>query len=196
MRKRNPGTVRVSTENSKAAVILSRCAIFRPATAEFRLSLSQMDDANLDNHHRNLGIILSAADFLHNCANNCGDLLDSLTRMEGGINLKQIAALKLCVQDVTCKISSIKDKSEKALSSSNQEASARVDLRSARRDNFSNILAGVGVAIAVVPSIDFAPWINALDPGKLSLVAFSAFAGAALIRLLPRPNLLKHTHDR
>jgi hypothetical protein len=25
------------TENSKAAVILSRCAIFRPATAEFRL---------------------------------------------------------------------------------------------------------------------------------------------------------------
>jgi hypothetical protein len=32
----NPGTVRVSTENSKATVILSRCAIFRPATAEFR----------------------------------------------------------------------------------------------------------------------------------------------------------------
>ncbi len=36
MRKRNPGTVRVSTANSKAAVISSRCAIFRPATAEFR----------------------------------------------------------------------------------------------------------------------------------------------------------------
>ncbi len=33
----NPGTVRVSTENSEAKVILSRCAIFRPATAEFRL---------------------------------------------------------------------------------------------------------------------------------------------------------------
>jgi hypothetical protein len=28
----------VSTANSKAAVILSRCAIFRPATAEFRLN--------------------------------------------------------------------------------------------------------------------------------------------------------------
>jgi DNA replication protein DnaC len=27
----------VSTENSKATVILSRCAIFRPATAEFRI---------------------------------------------------------------------------------------------------------------------------------------------------------------
>jgi hypothetical protein len=34
----NPGTVRVSTENSKAKVISSRCAIFRPATAEFRLN--------------------------------------------------------------------------------------------------------------------------------------------------------------
>jgi hypothetical protein len=33
----NPGTVRVSTANSKATVILSRCAIFRPATAEFRI---------------------------------------------------------------------------------------------------------------------------------------------------------------
>ena len=33
----NPGTVRVSTANSKAAVILSRCAIFRPANAEFRI---------------------------------------------------------------------------------------------------------------------------------------------------------------
>jgi hypothetical protein len=33
----NPGTVRVSTDNSKDAVILSRCAIFRPATAEFRI---------------------------------------------------------------------------------------------------------------------------------------------------------------
>ena len=34
--RRNPGTVRVSTENSKAAVILARCAVFGPATAEFR----------------------------------------------------------------------------------------------------------------------------------------------------------------
>jgi hypothetical protein len=33
----NPGTVRVSTDNSKDAVILSRCAIFRPATADFRI---------------------------------------------------------------------------------------------------------------------------------------------------------------
>jgi hypothetical protein len=33
----NPGTVRVSTENSKATVISGRCAIFRPATAEFRM---------------------------------------------------------------------------------------------------------------------------------------------------------------
>ncbi len=32
----NPGTVRVSTGNSKAAVILARCAVFGPATAEFR----------------------------------------------------------------------------------------------------------------------------------------------------------------
>ncbi len=35
--RRNPGTVRVSTENSKHKVILGRCAIFRPATAEFRI---------------------------------------------------------------------------------------------------------------------------------------------------------------
>ncbi len=35
-RRRNPVTVRVSTENSKDAVILGSCAIFRPATAEFR----------------------------------------------------------------------------------------------------------------------------------------------------------------
>ncbi len=33
----NPGTVRVSTEISKAAVILARCAVFGPATAEFRI---------------------------------------------------------------------------------------------------------------------------------------------------------------
>ncbi len=33
----NPGTVRVSTENSKAAVILVRCAVFGPTTAEFRI---------------------------------------------------------------------------------------------------------------------------------------------------------------
>ncbi len=32
----NLGTVRVSTENSKDKVILIRCAIFRPASAEFR----------------------------------------------------------------------------------------------------------------------------------------------------------------
>ena len=31
----NPGSVRVRTENSKAEVILSICAIFRPATALF-----------------------------------------------------------------------------------------------------------------------------------------------------------------
>ncbi len=35
--RRNPGTVRVSTENSKDKVILARCAVFGPATAEFRL---------------------------------------------------------------------------------------------------------------------------------------------------------------
>ena len=34
----NPGTVRVSTENSKAAVILARCAVCGPATAGFRFS--------------------------------------------------------------------------------------------------------------------------------------------------------------
>ncbi len=33
----NRGIVRVSTENSKAAVILARCAVFGPATAEFRI---------------------------------------------------------------------------------------------------------------------------------------------------------------
>lgn len=33
----NPGTVRVSTDNSKDAVILSRCAITKPATALFRI---------------------------------------------------------------------------------------------------------------------------------------------------------------
>ncbi len=31
----NPGTVRVSTENSKDEVILGRCAIYSPATALF-----------------------------------------------------------------------------------------------------------------------------------------------------------------
>ncbi len=35
--RRNPGTVRVSTENSKDKVILVRCVVFGPATAEFRL---------------------------------------------------------------------------------------------------------------------------------------------------------------
>jgi hypothetical protein len=34
----NPGTVRVSTENSKAEVILTRCAILGPATALFRFT--------------------------------------------------------------------------------------------------------------------------------------------------------------
>jgi hypothetical protein len=38
--RRNPGTVRVSTENSKDKVILVGCAIFRPAAAEFRLKLT------------------------------------------------------------------------------------------------------------------------------------------------------------
>jgi hypothetical protein len=38
----NPGTVRVSTEDSKATVILSRCSIFRPATAEFRFNLKSV----------------------------------------------------------------------------------------------------------------------------------------------------------
>ncbi len=33
----NPGTVRESAENSKYTVILGRCAIFRPATAVFRI---------------------------------------------------------------------------------------------------------------------------------------------------------------
>ncbi len=33
----NPGTVRVSTNNSKAEVISARCDIFRPATALFRI---------------------------------------------------------------------------------------------------------------------------------------------------------------
>jgi hypothetical protein len=35
---RNPGTVRVSTGNSKAKVISSSCAIFSPATAVFRFT--------------------------------------------------------------------------------------------------------------------------------------------------------------
>jgi hypothetical protein len=38
--RRNPGTVRVSTEHSKEKVIVVRCAIFRPATAECRFNLS------------------------------------------------------------------------------------------------------------------------------------------------------------
>ncbi len=33
----NPGTFRVSTENSKAAVILARCAVLGPATALFKV---------------------------------------------------------------------------------------------------------------------------------------------------------------
>lgn len=33
----NPGTVRANTENSKAEVILTRCAILGPATALFRM---------------------------------------------------------------------------------------------------------------------------------------------------------------
>ncbi|MEN9845216.1 MAG: hypothetical protein RIS36_363 [Pseudomonadota bacterium] len=36
--RRNRGTVRVSTEHSKDKVIVVRCAIFRPATAEFRFN--------------------------------------------------------------------------------------------------------------------------------------------------------------
>ncbi|MEN9845166.1 MAG: hypothetical protein RIS36_313 [Pseudomonadota bacterium] len=35
--RRNPGTVRVSTEHSKDKVIVVRCAVFRPTTAEVRI---------------------------------------------------------------------------------------------------------------------------------------------------------------
>jgi hypothetical protein len=38
----NPSAVRVSTANSKAEVISSSCAIFRPATAEFRLKTQSL----------------------------------------------------------------------------------------------------------------------------------------------------------
>jgi hypothetical protein len=48
----NPGTVRVSTANSKAAVISSRCAIFRPATAEFRIIPSSHDSPTSYSCHR------------------------------------------------------------------------------------------------------------------------------------------------
>jgi hypothetical protein len=37
----NPGTVRVSTDNSKAAVILGISAVFRPATAFLSLTAAQ-----------------------------------------------------------------------------------------------------------------------------------------------------------
>jgi hypothetical protein len=46
----NPDTVRVTTENSKATVILSRCAIFRPATAEFRIRFLPPYSHNLKPH--------------------------------------------------------------------------------------------------------------------------------------------------
>ncbi len=53
--RRNPGTVRVSTENSKDKVILVRCAIFRPATAEFRIILlaNILEYLSLDELHPN-----------------------------------------------------------------------------------------------------------------------------------------------
>jgi hypothetical protein len=38
----NPGTVRVSTENSKAKVIFSRGAVFRPTTALSRIIVSRL----------------------------------------------------------------------------------------------------------------------------------------------------------
>jgi hypothetical protein len=44
---RNPGTVRVSTENPKAKVISCRCVIFRPATAVFRLKLPWIEELTL-----------------------------------------------------------------------------------------------------------------------------------------------------
>lgn len=34
----NPGTVKVSTDNSKSEVMLRRCAVFSPATAESRVN--------------------------------------------------------------------------------------------------------------------------------------------------------------
>ncbi len=37
----NPGTVRVSTENSKDKVILARCAVFEPATADLGLKIER-----------------------------------------------------------------------------------------------------------------------------------------------------------
>ncbi len=43
----NPGTVRVITENSKAAVILARCAVFGPAAAEFRFNRDRSVQAPL-----------------------------------------------------------------------------------------------------------------------------------------------------
>ncbi len=36
----NHGTVRVSTDNSKAEVILTRCPILGPATALFRITVA------------------------------------------------------------------------------------------------------------------------------------------------------------
>ncbi len=38
----NPGTVRVSTEKAKDRVILVRCAIIRPAAAEFRINRARL----------------------------------------------------------------------------------------------------------------------------------------------------------
>ena len=43
----NPGTVRVSTENSKDEVILGRCAIYSPATALFRFKHSNLLTSSL-----------------------------------------------------------------------------------------------------------------------------------------------------
>ncbi len=43
----NPGTVRVSTANTKDEVILGSCAVFRPATAESRSPLKNTMQARL-----------------------------------------------------------------------------------------------------------------------------------------------------
>jgi hypothetical protein len=45
----SPGTVRVSSDNSKAAVILGRCAIFRAATALCRIFWSNPSGAKPSN---------------------------------------------------------------------------------------------------------------------------------------------------
>ena len=46
--ERNPGTVRVSTDNSKDEVLLGRCAVSRPATAVFRFHSRSLEAGLLD----------------------------------------------------------------------------------------------------------------------------------------------------